>query len=84
MGKDSHSKTSNIGTVKWPIHDFATLVKTNPLSGRKHQIRRHLNSIGHPIIGDLLYNNGVRYVGQGLFLSCTKLSFINMNSGKLN
>ena len=24
-------------------------------SGRKHQIRRHLSSIGHPIIGDRLY-----------------------------
>lgn len=32
-----------------------TLVKAVLLSGRKHQIRAHLASCGHPIIGDALY-----------------------------
>jgi len=27
-------------------------------SGRKHQIRRHLAGLGHPVIGDRLYGSG--------------------------
>lgn len=32
-----------------------TLVEAIPLTGRQHQIRVHLDSIGHKIIGDTLY-----------------------------
>jgi len=32
-----------------------TLVEAYPLTGRRHQIRVHFYSIGHPIVGDLRY-----------------------------
>lgn len=34
-----------------------TLVKVHTLTGRRHQIRVHLYSIGHPIVGDLRYGD---------------------------
>lgn len=34
----------------------ATLVEVRIYTGRSHQIRVHMNHIGHPIIGDSLYN----------------------------
>lgn len=34
-----------------------TLVRAYPLTGRRHQIRVHLYSIGHPIVGDLEYGD---------------------------
>ncbi|MFN7139586.1 MAG: RluA family pseudouridine synthase, partial [Limisphaerales bacterium] len=32
-----------------------SLLRAHPLTGRKHQIRIHLQSVGHPIVGDKLY-----------------------------
>jgi len=40
------------------------LVAVEPLTGRTHQIRVHLNSIGHPIVGDKLYG-GKTSVARG-------------------
>lgn len=34
-----------------------TLVEARPHTGRRHQIRVHLYSIGHPIVGDPLYGD---------------------------
>lgn len=35
-----------------------TLVEARPETGRKHQIRRHLKHLSHPIIGDVRYGKG--------------------------
>lgn len=32
-----------------------TLLRVHPETGRKHQVRRHLHEIGHPIVGDERY-----------------------------
>ena len=53
-----------------------TLVDTIPLSGRRHQIRVHFYSIGHPLVGDLRY--GDRSLQQGfprLMLHAKRIEF---------
>lgn len=47
-------------------YDFTTLAKLNLKTGRTHQIRVHLSSIGHPIFGDLTY--GGKNIIAGLSL----------------
>uniref|UniRef100_A0A7S0EIB0 Pseudouridine synthase RsuA/RluA-like domain-containing protein n=2 Tax=Hanusia phi TaxID=3032 RepID=A0A7S0EIB0_9CRYP len=36
-------------------YGWVTMVKALPETGRKHQIRKHMLSLGHPIIGDKKY-----------------------------
>ena len=38
--------------------DNCTLLAVTPISGRMHQIRRHLELIGHPVLGDKRYGGG--------------------------
>ena len=76
-GKEAHSEIKIIGSSNWPVFGSATLVKVNPKTGRTHQIRKHLASIGHPIVGDDLYCGELKYIGQGLFLACTRLAFMH-------
>jgi tRNA pseudouridine65 synthase len=44
-----------------PVGDFETarysLAEANPLTGRRHQLRRHFRHIAHPIIGDTTYGD---------------------------
>lgn len=36
-------------------HNNTSLVELTPITGRSHQLRVHMLSIGHPILGDRLY-----------------------------
>jgi 23S rRNA pseudouridine1911/1915/1917 synthase len=38
------------------------LVRLNLITGRTHQIRVHLRSIGHPLLGDKLYDGSMQYI----------------------
>jgi 23S rRNA pseudouridine1911/1915/1917 synthase len=46
--------------VKERFGDVASLVELYPLTGRTHQIRVHLASYGHPILGDHVYGDPQR------------------------
>jgi tRNA pseudouridine65 synthase len=65
-----------------------SLVEARPRTGRRHQIRRHLRRIDHPIAGDVKYGNGAdnrRYRAElGLYrlaLHAKRLSFVHPTSG---
>jgi len=51
-------------------------------TGRTHQIRVHMKSIGHPLVGDPEYNKKAKKSGQGQELASTRLNFTHPITGK--
>lgn len=72
---------------RYPSSRYA-LLELSPETGRRHQLRRHLKHIAHPIIGDATYGKGrhnrlfqTLFGSHRLLLACTRLSFAHPLSG---
>lgn len=48
-----------------------SLVRLRLETGRTHQIRVHMKAIGHPLLGDFLYNPDYRFIGRQALHSYT-------------
>lgn len=66
---------------RYPTSRYA-LVELEPHTGRRHQLRRHLATASHPIVGDSTYGKGrhnrlfaERFGVRRLLLACTRLEF---------
>ena len=73
---------------RYPTSRYA-LLELEPVTGRRHQLRRHLKHIAHPIIGDATYGKGrhnrffaEQFGCHRLLLACTSLSFEHPLSGQ--
>jgi len=60
-----------------------TLISCRLETGRTHQIRVHLQSIGHPLVGDPLYGPKKTLKGHGQFLHAKLLGFKHPVTGQL-
>lgn len=64
---------------EWPFPDgrHATsryaLLEVEPLSGRRHQIRRHLKHIAHPLVGDSTHGKGAHNRAVAAWLGVQRL-----------
>jgi tRNA pseudouridine65 synthase len=66
-----------------------SLVEAVPRTGRRHQIRRHLKHISHPLIGDVLYGKGEhnrlfrdRFGLHRLALHALEITFAHPDDGR--
>lgn len=68
-----------------------TLIRVAIATGRTHQIRVHLNAIGHPIVGDALYGGVHKRVANDIravqrltrpFLHAERLAFTHPRTGE--
>jgi 23S rRNA pseudouridine1911/1915/1917 synthase len=66
--------------------DGATLLEAAPRTGRTHQIRVHLSSVGHPVLGDRRYGGGgedARALGlERPFLHAWRIAFDHPLTGE--
>jgi 23S rRNA pseudouridine1911/1915/1917 synthase len=73
-------------TVEQEWKDYS-LLELKPLTGRTHQLRVHLQHLGHPIVADPTYGLKKKLAGDlawcpRLFLHAQKLEFDHPESGE--
>lgn len=65
------------------VFDHYTLLNCKLTTGRTHQIRAHLKSVNHPIVGDVLYGGVDKAIKtQGQLLFAYKISFVHPTTNK--
>lgn len=71
---------ARLARVEWPFAVDAryptsryALVEARPFSGRRHQIRRHLKHLAHPIVGDATHGKGPHNRAVAAWLGINRL-----------
>ncbi|SEN05733.1 tRNA pseudouridine synthase C [Halomonas caseinilytica] len=77
--RKAHTEVRRLDSVELPIRVDRypsarySLMEARPLTGRRHQIRRHLSRRGYPIIGDAKHGKGVHNRFFAEQLACPRL-----------
>lgn len=73
--------------TSWSVlknHDNTTRLQIEPLTGRSHQIRLHLATIDHPILGDSLYADATAFAAADrLLLHAREIHFSHPLTGNI-
>lgn len=74
---------------RYPTSRYA-LLELEPLTGRRHQLRRHMKHLSHPIIGDATYGQGrhnrlfqTLFDCRRMLLACTRIEFAHPLTGAM-
>lgn len=89
----THWRTLATAEVDMAVDRYATsryaLLELTPETGRRHQLRRHLKHLSHPIIGDATYGKGLhnrkfaeRFGVARLLLHCAALTLPHPDDGR--
>jgi tRNA pseudouridine65 synthase len=77
----------DVAVDRYPTSRYS-LVEASPLTGRRHQLRRHFKHIAHPIIGDRKYGKNVhndffdrQFGSRRLLLHAFSLTFPHPDDG---
>ena len=81
-GEDTHAARVSAQTriLRREVFGRYSLVEARPLTGRLHQVRRHLKHISCPLIGDVNYGKGEH---NRLFRECHSLHRLFLHATRL-
>ncbi len=74
-GKTAETHVAPLKSTQLSEGRYITEVILNPVQGRTHQLRKHLQMVGHPIIGDRLYSFDHHPRGSALQLTAEAIRF---------
>lgn len=77
------TKESELSYEVVESNDKFSILKIKPQTGRSHQIRAQLSSLGHPIVGDIKYGASESLPDNSIMLSATGLVFRKATSDEL-
>ena len=77
-GKEAHTSYKKLANNE-DLSFLKVIIKT----GRTHQIRVHLSSIGHPVYGDQMYSNSYKNSKKRILLHSYRIKFFHPNK-KIN
>ena len=93
--KSARTRYERLETVELPhrVDRYPTaryaMLRLEPETGRRHQLRRHLAHVSHPIIGDSTYGKGRHnrlfaelFGVRRLLLACTRIEFQHPATGQ--
>ncbi len=79
-------ETGKPSLTRWNVverGEVSTRLLLSPVTGRSHQLRVHMLSMGHPILGDPLYAQGEALtMAERLLLHATTLNICHPTSGE--
>lgn len=82
-GKEAISNFETIATLDSPRFEKLNLVKLQPETGRRHQLRIHLADLENPILGDRDYSpTNLLLKGKGMYLHAFSLEFVHPFTGE--
>lgn len=83
-GRESITHYSVIGRYAIPgKHDYFTHIKCNLETGRTHQIRVHMSSIHHPLLGDTVYGPARQaFKTEGQVLHAKTIGFVHPSTNE--
>ena len=77
-------ETGRPAVTDWEVaarSDGETRMRLMPRTGRSHQLRVHMQALGHPILGDSLYAAGPAAAHPRLMLHAERLGFTHPGHG---
>lgn len=78
-------ETGKPAQTDWRVQRYeeaATRVKLSPKTGRSHQLRVHMLSLGHPILGDPFYASGAALEAERMMLHAEELKLRHPDGGQ--
>jgi RluA family pseudouridine synthase len=83
QGKPARTHFQTESSAPSQVFGHLALVRLHPQTGRTHQLRIHMQRLGHLIVGDKQYAGRQKTIlGKGLFLCACSLGFTHPATGK--